>query len=120
MSGWFGLGRSAPPPPSPRDPSPPVDKHIPAPNLIPCFRSPQKGIDLVAFTESTSYIHIVDVWSPDQHQTIRVAPDNEETDICGLCFSPDNRFLYVALHDRLVQLTVDLAARRCRPQGTLM
>jgi len=79
--------------------------------------SPLKGIDLIAFTESTSYIHILDVLKPENHQTIRVAPNNEETDICGLCFSPDSRYLYVALQDRLVQLEVDLAARRCRPAG---
>lgn len=46
--------------------------------------------------------------------------DNEETDICGLCFSPDGATLYVALQDRLVRLAVDVAGRRCHPLGKLM
>eukprot|EP00667_Euglena_gracilis_P013173 EG_transcript_13584 len=95
--------------------SPPANKYCRAIKY-----HPTPGIDLVAFTESTSYIHILDVWAPENHQVVRVAPDNEETDICGLCFSPDGATLYVALQDRLVRLSVDVAGRRCHPLGKLM
>jgi WD40 repeat protein len=81
---------------------------------------PTAGIDLVAFTESTAHVHLLDLWAPERRQVIRVAPDNEETDICGMCFSPDGRYLYVALQDRLVRLTVDVVGRRCRPFGELL
>eukprot|EP01006_Ploeotia_vitrea_P054836 TRINITY_DN67927_c5_g2_i1.p1 TRINITY_DN67927_c5_g2~~TRINITY_DN67927_c5_g2_i1.p1 ORF type:complete len:343 (+),score=6.86 TRINITY_DN67927_c5_g2_i1:65-1093(+) len=75
--------------------------------------SPKFGIDLVAFTETKSVVHIMCMWDTTQHQAVWVAPENVGKDVQGICFSTDAEYLYVALEDRIVQLSLNLLACRC-------
>ena len=78
-------------------------------------------IDLMAFSEHESNVHLVDARSFNSQQTITVA--GIETDCCnisGLSFSPEGGMLYVGLDESIELFEVESTKRRSFPSGGLM
>jgi len=78
-------------------------------------------IDLMAFSEHESNVHLVDARSFNSQQTITVA--GIETDCCnisGLSFSPEGGLLYVGLDESIELFEVESTKRRSFPSGGLM
>ncbi|KAI9034309.1 hypothetical protein DFJ74DRAFT_715569 [Hyaloraphidium curvatum] len=81
--------------------------------------SPAGGVDLLAFSEHQSYVHLVDARTYASSQAIRTAPPGADPDVAGIAFSPDCRSLYAALNSQIVEFEVDLVARRSFPAGEI-
>ncbi|KAL7747265.1 hypothetical protein RI367_007318 [Sorochytrium milnesiophthora] len=62
------------------------------------------SIDLLAFSEHTSYVHLVDARTFNQRQTIRAAAPGTDQHISGLAFTPDSKSLFVALPTSMIKL----------------
>lgn len=61
-----------------------------------CVKFTQTGaVDLLAFTEHVSHVHIVDARTFDGQQTLRVGSVGHDTPITGLCFSNDSQKMFV-------------------------
>lgn len=61
-----------------------------------CVKFTQTGaVDLLAFTEHVSHVHIVDARTFDGQQTLRVGSAGHDTPITGLCFSNDSQKMFV-------------------------
>ncbi|KAI9471558.1 hypothetical protein LPJ55_005735 [Coemansia sp. RSA 990] len=90
--------------------------------------SPSGSIDLLAFSEHTSYVNIVDTRSFEKRQVLRVnsdsfndlpdffAPDSpamasQDTQITGLRFAPDSSSLFVGLEESILEYAVDRIGR---------
>ncbi|KAJ2160900.1 hypothetical protein GGF46_001885 [Coemansia sp. RSA 552] len=90
--------------------------------------SPSGSIDLLAFSEHTSYVNIVDTRSLEKRQVLRVSPEsadsfpdlfapdsptllNHDMQITGLRFAPDSSALFVGLEDSILEYTVDRMGR---------
>ncbi|KAJ2709542.1 hypothetical protein H4R19_004198, partial [Coemansia spiralis] len=90
--------------------------------------SPSGSIDLLAFSEHTTFVSIIDTRSFDKRQTLRVdsevprdlvdlfSPDSPaltayDTQITGLRFSPDSSALFVGLEESILEYTVDRIGR---------
>eukprot|EP00834_Sanchytrium_tribonematis_P001868 NODE_49_length_31687_cov_0.791123.p10 type:complete len:334 gc:universal NODE_49_length_31687_cov_0.791123:21754-20753(-) len=59
--------------------------------------SPSGSIDLLMFSEHVSYVHLVDARTFNEKQVIRVAPDDHDLHISGICFSPDSKRCFVGI-----------------------
>lgn len=53
------------------------------------------AVDLLAFTEHVSHVHIVDARTFESQQTIRVGSNQHDTPITGLSFSNDSKRMFV-------------------------
>ncbi|KAJ2588180.1 hypothetical protein IWW49_003111, partial [Coemansia sp. RSA 1797] len=90
--------------------------------------SPSGSVDLLAFSEHTSYVNIVDTRSFEKRQVLRVgsdtysdfpdffAPDsptlvNQDMQITGLRFAPDSSSLFVGLEESILEYVVDRIGR---------
>lgn len=63
-----------------------------------CVKFTQTGaVDLLAFTEHVSHVHIVDARTFDGQQTLRVGSAGHDTPITGLCFSNDSQKMFVGM-----------------------
>ncbi|RUS17966.1 hypothetical protein BC937DRAFT_89307 [Endogone sp. FLAS-F59071] len=61
-----------------------------------CVKFTQSGsLDLLAFSEHTSYIDIVDARTFNSRQALRVVPEGSEAEILGMTFTPDSQTLFV-------------------------
>ncbi|KAI8645929.1 WD40-repeat-containing domain protein, partial [Parasitella parasitica] len=76
-------------------------------------------LDLLAYAEHVNNLYIVDTRTFETRQIVRLSPENEDRSITGLTFSPDSKLLYVGMEDRLVELQVDVPARRQFGSGRL-
>ncbi|KAJ2311815.1 hypothetical protein H4R23_002017, partial [Coemansia sp. Cherry 401B] len=90
--------------------------------------SPSGSIDLLAFSEHTSYVNIVDTRSFEKRQVLRVGSDSfsdfpdffapesptfasQDMQITGLRFAPDSSSLFVGLEESILEYTVDRIGR---------
>ncbi|KAI9276878.1 WD40-repeat-containing domain protein [Phascolomyces articulosus] len=74
-------------------------------------------LDLLVYAEHVSNVNIVDTRTYETRQIIRLGPQDRDTHIAGLTFSPDNRTILVALETDLIQLPIDTIARRQFPSS---
>ncbi|KAI8394023.1 WD40-repeat-containing domain protein [Radiomyces spectabilis] len=72
-------------------------------------------LDLLAYSEHVSTVNIIDTRTFKSRQVVRLAPSDMDYHIAGMTFSPDNQSLFVALEKSLVELKVDVSARRQFP-----
>ncbi|KAG2190974.1 hypothetical protein INT46_006443 [Mucor plumbeus] len=77
-------------------------------------------LDLLAYAEHVNNVYIVDTRTFETRQIVRLSPENEDHSITGLTFSPNSRSLYVGLEDRLIELQIDVSARRQFGGGRLI
>ncbi|KAL7325857.1 hypothetical protein PS15p_208284 [Mucor circinelloides] len=77
-------------------------------------------LDLLAYADHVNHVYIVDTRTFETRQIVRLSPENEDHSITGLTFSSNSRSLYVGLEDRLIELQVDVSARRQFGGGRLM
>ncbi|OZJ03568.1 hypothetical protein BZG36_03091 [Bifiguratus adelaidae] len=90
-------------------------------NATRCVKFSSSGsLDLLAYTEHESYIHIVDARTFNAQQSIRVAPDESSLDvnISGLSFTPDSRRLFVGLEHAVHEYELDTVVRRSFAVGS--
>jgi WD40 repeat protein len=106
-----------------------------------CVKFTQTGaIDLLAFTEHVSHVHIVDARTFDGQQTVRVGSAGHDTPITGLCFSNDsqkmfvgklenipfftchfiNYIKYLGLENAILDFSIDTGSRRRFARGSLL
>ncbi|KAI9321635.1 WD40-repeat-containing domain protein [Dichotomocladium elegans] len=79
-----------------------------------------RAVDLLAYTEHVSHVHIVDARTFDAQQTLRVGPAGQDTPITGLTFSQDSENMFVGLDNAILEYGVDTGSRRRFPQGALL
>ncbi|RCH84383.1 hypothetical protein CU098_006625 [Rhizopus stolonifer] len=61
-----------------------------------CVKFTQSGgVDLLAFTEHASHVHIVDARTFDEQQTLKIASTIYDAPLTGLCFSSDSSRMFV-------------------------
>mmetsp|Transcript_17434 Transcript_17434/g.49023 ORF Transcript_17434/g.49023 Transcript_17434/m.49023 type:complete len:334 (-) Transcript_17434:439-1440(-) len=78
-------------------------------------------IDLLAFSEHESSVHLVDARTFGTQQTLLpVNPERDGLNVSGISFSPDGSRFYVGLDEALQMYEVESAKRRSFPQGTLV
>lgn len=77
-------------------------------------------MDLLAYADHVNHVYIVDTRTFETRQIVRLSPENEDHSITGLTFSSNSRSLYVGLEDRLIELQVDVSARRQFGGGRLI
>lgn len=99
---------------------------------IPSFQRSQKGacrvvkfsqtnsVDLLVFSEHTTYFNIVDARAFDVQQSVRVAPAGVDLHLSGLAFSPDSDSVFVGVEQGILEYPIDLMSRRCFPTGSLI
>lgn len=81
-----------------------------APRAIQFSKGP---LDLLAYSEHVSTVNIIDTRTFETRQLVRLSPRRDmDYHISGMSFSPDNRYLYVGFEDAIIQLDVDVCARR--------
>ena len=81
------------------------------------------------YSEHVSCINVVDTRTFEEKQVIRVAPQNIDQHIAGICFSPESSHAFVgtcfvfqllALESNVIGYEIDLMARRSFPLGSLI
>ncbi|CEG72923.1 hypothetical protein RMATCC62417_08401 [Rhizopus microsporus] len=86
-----------------------------------CVKFTQAGaIDLLAFTEHVSHVHVIDARTFDGQQTLRVGSAGHDTPITGLCFSADSKKMFIGLENAVLDFNVDTGTRRRFPGGILI
>lgn len=90
--------------------------------------TPSGSVDLLAFSEHTGYVNIVDARGFDKRQTLKVDSssaaseetgeddmsdgfDPQDLQITGLRFAPDSSALFVGLEDSILEYSVDRIGR---------
>jgi len=68
-------------------------------------------IDLLAFSEHDTHVHLVDSRMYGDRQLIRIDSPDLEADISGLAFSPDSSRFYVGACEGVNEYAIDTAAR---------
>ncbi|KAI8142804.1 WD40-repeat-containing domain protein [Fennellomyces sp. T-0311] len=88
---------------------------------IRCVKFTQsRAVDLLAYSEHVSHVHIVDARTFDTQQTIRVGPAGQDTPITGLEFSRDSQKMFVGVDNAILEYDIDTGSRRRFPQGALL
>lgn len=82
--------------------------------------SSSPGTDLLAFSEHTSVVSLVDARSFHDRQILRLSPATSETTITGVTFASDGRSLFVGLEPCIVEYQLDYRTRRCSPSIQLL
>lgn len=82
--------------------------------------SQTNSVDLLTFSEHTSYFNIVDARTFESQQSIRVAPQGIDVHITGLTFSPDSDSIFVGVEQGILEFQIDLILRRSFPTGSLL
>lgn len=86
-----------------------------------CVKFTQTGaVDLLAFTEHVSHVHVVDARTFNEQQTIRVATTGQDVPITGLTFSNDSKKMFVGLESAILDFDVDTSSRRRFAYGSLV
>ncbi|KAI8075867.1 WD40-repeat-containing domain protein [Gilbertella persicaria] len=86
-----------------------------------CVKFSQTGaVDLLAFTEHVSHVHVIDARTFDGQQTVRVGSDGNDTPITGLCFSLDSQKMFVGLENAVLDFNIDTGSRRRFASGSLL
>ncbi|KAI9260798.1 WD40-repeat-containing domain protein [Sporodiniella umbellata] len=87
---------------------------------IRCVKFTQSGgIDLLAFTEHASHVHIVDARTYNEQQTLKIVSTSYEAPTTGLCFSADSGRMFVGLDNAILDFQILTGARRRFPGGVL-
>jgi WD40 repeat protein len=82
--------------------------------------SQTNSVDLLAFSEHTTYFNIVDARTFDVQQSVRVAPAGLDMHLSGLTFSPDSDSIFVGVEQAVLEYSIDLMSRRSFPTGSLI
>lgn len=83
--------------------------------------SPSVGsVDLLAFSEHTCTINLMDTRTWDQQDQIRVSPPDVDVNISGMAWAPDGRSLCVGLENGVLEYKVNLRARYAFPTGSIL
>ncbi|EIE90389.1 hypothetical protein RO3G_15100 [Rhizopus delemar RA 99-880] len=81
-----------------------------------CVKFTQSGaIDLLAFTEHVSHVHIIDARTFDGEQTIKILSTAYDAPLSGLCFSTDS-----SLDHAILDFNIDTCSRKRFPGGVLI
>jgi len=81
------------------------------------FSTAASPVDLMIFSEHTSYLHVVDARTFDKEETVCVSQDE---DISGISFSPDNSKVFAGLVGGVTEYDVDGESRNGFPEGCLL
>lgn len=81
--------------------------------------SNQFGIDLMAFSEHTKYIHIIDTRNFNDEQIIEVE-ENGDVNISGFTFTSDSLRLIVGEEENIHEYHLDILKRRMSSEGELL
>lgn len=82
--------------------------------------SQTNSVDLLAFSEHTSYFNIVDARTFESQQSIRVAPPGMDLHLTGLAFSPDSDSVFIGIEQGILEYQIDLISRRSFPTGSII
>jgi len=78
------------------------------------------AVDLLAFTEHVSHVHVVDARTFNDQQTLRIGSASLDVPITGLCFSNDSKKMFIGLENALLDFDIDTGNRRRFGKGTLL
>jgi hypothetical protein len=79
------------------------------------------SVDLLAFSEHTSVVNLVDARTFEDCDTIRVSQTADiDVNISGMAFTPDSKSLMVGLENGALEYRIDLKSRHAFPQGQLL
>lgn len=82
--------------------------------------SQTNSVDLLIFSEHSSYFNVVDARTFDSQQSVKVAPLGMDLHLTGLSFSPDSDSIFVGIEQGILEYQIDLISRRSFPTGSLI
>lgn len=82
--------------------------------------SQTNSVDLLAFSEHTTYFNIVDARTFESQQSVRVAPPGMDLHLSGLAFAPDSDSVFVGVEQGILEYSLDMISRRSFPIGSLI
>ncbi|CAO3666756.1 unnamed protein product [Rhizopus stolonifer] len=86
-----------------------------------CVKFTQSGgVDLLAFTEHASHVHIIDARTFDERQTLKIVSTIYDAPLTGLCFSADSSKMFVGLDNVILDFQIYTSTRRRFPGGSLI
>lgn len=78
------------------------------------------SVDLLAFTEHSSYLNVVDARTFDTRDTIRIGTSMAELNLTGLAFAPDSRSIFAGTEQVILEYDVNTRNRRIFPTGQII
>lgn len=79
------------------------------------------SVDLLAFSEHTAFVNLVDARTFEDSCSIRVSPSLDvEVNISGMAFSPDSKSLMVGLEGGVLEYPIDVKSRMTFPLGSIL
>ncbi|KAJ2806450.1 hypothetical protein H4S07_003803 [Coemansia furcata] len=90
--------------------------------------SPSGSVDLLAFSEHSSFVNIADTRCFDKRQVLRVgaeepppaSPGDQDSQITGLRFAHDSASLFVGLEGAILEYQVDRVGRHSFPSSAII
>lgn len=81
-------------------------------------------MDLLAFTEHSSFLNLVDSrligCGEGLCEAVRVCPVDTDVNLAGLAFSPQGKSILVATENAALEYLTDLRARHSFPSGSVL
>eukprot|EP00871_Galdieria_phlegrea_P003029 jgi/Galph1/3727/GphlegSOOS_G2382.1 len=81
--------------------------------------SPSSVLELLAFSEHTNYVHIVDLRNPSRRQILYSQSTERDENIAGFCFSPEGDKLFVGSNEGICEYDIDVLQRRSFGEGKM-
>lgn len=79
------------------------------------------SVDLLAFSEHTSVVNLVDARTFEGCDAIRVSQSPDiDVNISGIAFTPDSKSLVVGLENGALEYRIDMKSRHAFPHGQLL
>lgn len=79
------------------------------------------SVDLLAFSEHTSVVNLVDARTFEDCDAIRVSQSPDiDVNISGIAFTPDSKSLVVGLENGALEYRIDMKSRHAFPHGQLL
>jgi WD40 repeat protein len=82
------------------------------------------SVDLLAFTEHTSFLNLVDArligCGEGLSEAVRVSPVDADVNLAGMAFSPHGKSIVVATENAALEYLTDLRARHSFPSGSVL
>lgn len=78
------------------------------------------SVDLLAFTEHTSFVNVVDTRTLETRDILRIGTPTSELNLTGLAFSPDSRSIFVGTEQVILEYDVNTRNRRVFPTGQII
>jgi WD40 repeat protein len=82
--------------------------------------SQSSSLDLLAFTEHTSFVNVFDARTFETRDILRIGTPTAELNLTGLTFSSDSRSIFVGTEQTILEYDVNTRNRRIFPTGQII